>query len=70
MSNSNKNKYRKYNKRKKPMSKTVRCDSCSHCVYIGEGGYMCDMTNDIVIEDWIPTEDYYNCEGVNYNESK
>ena len=70
MNNYKKNKHRKYNKRKKPMSKTVRCDSCTHCVYIGEGAYMCDMNNDIVISDWVPTEEYYSCEGVHYDECR
>ena len=66
----NRKKYRKFKNRKRPMTKEVRCDSCSHCIYVGEGGYICDLNNEIVIEDWIPTEEYYNCEGVSYNEAK
>lgn len=27
------------------------CYECEHCVYLGEGGYMRALTNDIVIED-------------------
>jgi hypothetical protein len=36
---------------------------CENCLYIGEGDYMCDTNNEIVIEEWQPTEDYYYCGG-------
>ena len=49
-------------KRKHPECKR-NCHNCNNCVYIGEGDYMCSMSNDIVIENWQPTEDYYSCEG-------
>lgn len=39
------------------------CYECEHCVYLGEGGYMCDLTNDIVIEDWQPDDAFYHCGG-------
>lgn len=39
------------------------CYACEHCVYLGEGGYMCDLTNDIVIEDWQPDDAFYHCGG-------
>lgn len=39
------------------------CYNCNNCEYIGEGGYMCSINNDIVIEDWQPTEDYRSCGG-------
>ena len=44
------------------------CHCCDHCVYIGEGGYMCDISNDIVIEDWEPTEDFYICDGKEFEQ--
>lgn len=61
--------YKKYRKPKcmKPLTKQVRCDNCTHCVYVGEGGYLCDVKNEIVIDDWIPTENYYTCKGVEFN---
>ena len=39
------------------------CYNCNHCQYIGEGDYICDMSNDIVIADWQPSEDYNSCKG-------
>ena len=31
----------------------VCSDRCEHCIYIGEGDFICDLRNDIVIQDWI-----------------
>ena len=42
------------------------CYNCNNCEYIGEGGYMCSMNNDIVIEEWQPTEDYRSCKGKDF----
>lgn len=33
-------------------------DICPHCQYIGEGDSICDITFDVVLEDWTPTEEY------------
>lgn len=33
-------------------------DVCPNCQYIGEGDSWCDMTGEIVLEDWMPTENY------------
>ena len=38
------------------MSKEERtCETCDHCVYIGEGDFICDRKDEpvLVIEDWI-----------------
>ena len=39
-------------------------EECEHCLYIGEGDFVCDLNDDykIVIEDFEPTEDYLICE--------
>ena len=39
------------------------CITCEHCIYIGEGGYMCLHTNKIVMDDFEPLLEYYktNC---------
>lgn len=29
-------------------------DTCENCIYIGEGDFICDLVQDIVISDWIP----------------
>ena len=28
-------------------------DQCDHCLYIGEGDFICDIDNDIVISEWM-----------------
>jgi hypothetical protein len=50
-------------KRKHLNPEQKNCYYCEHCIYLGEGGYMCGMNNDIVIEDWQPTEDFNSCKG-------
>lgn len=38
----------------------MRCDpdSCPHCIYIGEGDSLCDVLQEIILEDWTPTEHF------------
>ena len=33
-------------------------DVCPNCQYIGEGDSWCDVTQEIVLADWEPTEHY------------
>lgn len=47
-------------KRKKAVVKKD-CLSCEHCIPIGEGDHWCDETQEIVIEDYIPNENYRCC---------
>lgn len=53
-------------KNRKPLAEQINCFNCTHCLYIGEGDHICDMTYEIVIEDWTPAEDYYKCEGKDF----
>ena len=42
------------------MSEEVRtCETCDHCVYIGEGDFICDRRDEpvLVIDDWIELRD-------------
>lgn len=32
-------------------------DKCPNCQYIGEGDSLCEITMEIVLSDWTPTED-------------
>lgn len=52
---------RKY-KRKHPECER-NCYNCAKCTYLSEGGYMCDDSQDIVIELWEPTEKFNSCKG-------
>lgn len=38
--------------------KRVCSDECEHCIYIGDGDFICDILDDIVISDW------FNCHGI------
>lgn len=40
------------------------CDPgmCDECLYIGEGDFLCDEHQTIVVSDWEPTKDYLICE--------
>lgn len=43
------------------------CNTCVNCVYIGEGDFICDVNEPIlVLEDFTPTEDFMSCNGVDY----
>lgn len=39
------------------------CYSCDNCVYIGEGDHMCDVNNMLVLDDFMPTDNYFWCDG-------
>lgn len=40
------------------------CDPsfCESCLYIGEGDFLCERYTEIVIADWMPTENFLLCE--------
>ena len=60
--------HEKTNKRKKKIKNAVFCEPsmCDHCIYIGEGDSMCDVTHEIVLADWMPTDAFMG-EGCLYN---
>lgn len=52
--------------RKKHKKRNVKfCDPgmCDHCVYIGDGDFICDipMTPTLVVADWQPTDEHLLC---------
>ena len=42
------------------MAKAMKCDPdlCPNCQYIGDGDSLCDVTQEIVLSDWTPTENF------------
>lgn len=40
------------------------CDpaECDSCLYIGEGDFLCDEYQEIVVSDFEPTDSYLICE--------
>lgn len=55
------------NKKKK---RNGTCETCCHCIPIGEGDHICDETDipELVIEDYTPGEKYLWCGGKKYCE--
>lgn len=54
----------KEKKKKRPSERKPRfCDpgACANCQYIGEGDFLCDEHQEIVVSDWEPTEHYMMC---------
>lgn len=55
---------KKKHKKKTFFEKPVRfCDpgACDRCQYIGEGDFICDDHQVMVVEDWSRTDDYMIC---------
>ena len=45
------------------------CCNCAHCVYIGEGDYICDVDEPIlVMEDHVPNENFCACNDCDWEE--
>ena len=57
----------KNKKRRRPMPKTCDPNMCDHCMYLGEGDFVCDLhglgpeETVFVMEDWEPTEHFLQC---------
>lgn len=57
----------KNKKRRRPAPKTCDPNLCDHCMYIGDGDFVCDLhglgpeETVFVLEDWEPTENYLQC---------
>ena len=47
-------------------SDALGCFNCGRATYIGDGGYMCDKHDKIVIDDWEATDDFMCCDGNDY----
>lgn len=30
------------------------CEGCEHCLYLEEGDFFCDESEELCIEDWMP----------------
>lgn len=56
-------KRKKHRKQRDPERKLRFCDpgACHCCQYIGDGDFLCDEHQTIVVSDWEPTEDYMCC---------
>lgn len=57
-------KTKKKHKKKTDIERKQRfCDpgACDCCQYIGDGDFLCDKHQTIVVSDWEPTEEYMIC---------
>lgn len=40
----------------------IQCIDCDSCIPIGEGDHICEQSDLLIIENYIPTDDYMECE--------
>lgn len=58
---------KKKKKKKTPYFKSRKqCEKCGNCNYVGEGGFLCDVHMEIVIDDFAPTFEYLCCGGKDF----
>lgn len=48
------------------ISNSATCETCEHCIYVGEGDSICDEFGCLIKEDFSPTDDYFCCNGKNF----
>lgn len=50
-------------KKSKESKEPKICLNCGHCIYIGDGDYMCDADKEpiIVMEEHCPNDNYWWC---------
>ncbi len=46
------------------------CINCDHCIYVGEGDYICDADSKpiLVMEEHCPNDNYWYCAGSEWEE--
>lgn len=44
------------------------CESCANFLPIGEGDHVCQENMSIVVSEYEPTEDYFQCGGKKWEE--
>ena len=52
--------------KKNTLENIICCFNCGRATYIGDGGYMCDKHDKIVIDEWEATGDFMCCDGKDY----
>lgn len=40
------------------MDNEKNCNTCAHCVYVGDGDYICNTLMTVVLEEFVPS-DYF-----------
>lgn len=48
------------------ISNSATCETCAYCIYVGEGDFICDEFGWLIKEDFSPTDDYFCCNGKNF----
>lgn len=44
------------------------CFECEHCICICEGDHICDIDNELITDEWGPTNNFYECGGKEFEE--
>lgn len=47
-----------------------KCIDCKHCIYSCTGGYICEVSDEIILIDCTPTTRYYSCEGKDFDDEQ
>jgi len=55
-------------KRKPKNKKDKNCMNCSNAVGLEDGGIMCDLNNEVVMDEYQPTDKYTWCNGRMFEE--
>lgn len=64
---------RRRRRRRLPQSHPRTCETCEHCLPIGEGDHICDesyagASAKLVLEEYIAGDDYFWCKGKKWEE--
>ncbi len=48
------------------------CNNCDHCIYIGEGDYICDADEKpiIIMEEHLPNDNFWWCASSEWEEEE
>lgn len=52
------------------MTAKCNCFYCENCQYLGEGDFICDKENEIVVSSFEPTEAFLVCKGRKFEKEK
>ena len=44
------------------------CTNCANAIALPEGGVTCDVNNELVMDDYLPTSEYLWCFGEEFKE--
>ena len=52
------------------MKKTKTCETCDNKITVAEGGIVCDLNAELVVDNYAPTDKYLCCNGRKFEEEE